>query len=104
MVNLSLNRLRKVRREWLTPSADPGVVVADASGDWSMEPWLESALQSLPARQRAAVALHYLDDLPVAEIANLMHCSTNTVKTHVRRGVAALRTSSALLDHREMTT
>ncbi len=48
------------------------------------------ALLTLPARQRAAIALHYLDDRPVAEIANLLGCSVGSVKTHLSRGRAAL--------------
>jgi len=51
---------------------------------------LRSALLTLPARQRAAIALHYLDDRPVAEIASLLGCSAGTVKTHLARGRAAL--------------
>jgi RNA polymerase sigma factor (sigma-70 family) len=49
-----------------------------------------SALLTLPARQRAAIALHYLDDRPVAEIAALLGCSAGTVKTHLARGRHAL--------------
>ena len=41
------------------------------------------ALLALPVRQRAAIALHYLDDRPVAEIASLLGCSESTVKTHL---------------------
>jgi RNA polymerase sigma-70 factor, ECF subfamily len=51
---------------------------------------VRSALMTLPARQRAAIALHYLDDRPVAEIASLLGCSAGTVKTHLSRGRAAL--------------
>jgi RNA polymerase sigma-70 factor (ECF subfamily) len=51
---------------------------------------VRSALLTLPARQRAAIALHYLDDRPVAEIASLLGCSAGTVKTHLSRGRAAL--------------
>ena len=48
------------------------------------------ALLALPVRQRAAIALHYLDDRPVAEIASLLGCSESTVKTHLARGRQAL--------------
>jgi len=48
------------------------------------------ALLRLPARQRAAIALHYLDDRPVAEIASLLGCSAGAVKTHLARGRQAL--------------
>jgi RNA polymerase sigma factor (sigma-70 family) len=48
------------------------------------------ALLTLPRQQRAVIALHYLDDRPVAEIAALLGCSRGTVKTHLARGRQAL--------------
>lgn len=50
------------------------------------------ALLTLPKQQRAVIALHYLEDRPVAEIATLLGCSEGTVKTHLSRGRAALAT------------
>ena len=38
-------------------------------------------MRALPERQRAAVALHYLDDLPVDEIAEILDVTAGTVKT-----------------------
>lgn len=49
-----------------------------------------SALDSLPLRQRQAVLLYYLADLPVAAVADLMQTSEGTVKTHLSRGRTAL--------------
>jgi RNA polymerase sigma-70 factor (ECF subfamily) len=54
---------------------------------------LRSAMRKLPARQREAVTLHYLADLPVAEVARTMGIGTESAKTHVERGIAALRSS-----------
>jgi RNA polymerase sigma-70 factor (ECF subfamily) len=51
---------------------------------------IRDALMALPPRQRAVVALHYLDDRPVAEIAELLGCSSGTVKTHLARARQAL--------------
>ena len=48
------------------------------------------ALLALPVRQRAAIALYYLEDQPVAEIAALLGCSEPTVRTHLARGRDAL--------------
>jgi RNA polymerase sigma factor (sigma-70 family) len=56
------------------------------------------ALLRLPSRQRAVIALHYLDDQPVVEIAALLGCSPGTVKTHLARGRHAL---AALLGEEE---
>ena len=47
-------------------------------------------LRGLPPRQRDAVTLRYYLDLPIAEIAETLGVSPNSVKTHLRRGLAAL--------------
>ena len=44
---------------------------------------LLAAIAALPPRQRAAVALYYLEDRPVDEIADLMEVSASTVKQHL---------------------
>lgn len=49
------------------------------------------ALRSLPRRQRDSLALRYLLDLGVAEIADTLGVSPNSVKTHLKRGLNALR-------------
>lgn len=41
------------------------------------------AVAGLPPRQRAAVALFYLEDRPVDEVADLMEVSVSTVKQHL---------------------
>ena len=51
---------------------------------------LIAALRELPERQRHALVLHYLADLPVAEIARAMHAAEGTVKVWLHRGRAAL--------------
>ena len=49
-----------------------------------------TALRSLPERQRACLVLRYYQELSIAEIADTVHISTNSVKTHCRRGLASL--------------
>lgn len=41
--------------------------------------------------QRVVVSLYYLEDRPVAEVAQLLELPENTVKTHLSRARAALR-------------
>jgi RNA polymerase sigma-70 factor (ECF subfamily) len=48
------------------------------------------ALRSLPRRQAQSLALHYLEDRPVAEIAEILGCSDSTVKVHLHKGRIAL--------------
>ena len=49
-----------------------------------------AALRSLPERQRACLVLRYYQELSIAEIADTLHLSKNSVKTHCRRGLASL--------------
>ncbi len=56
---------------------------------------LRDALQALPARQRTAIVLRYLCDLPESEIADILDCRPTTVRTLVHRGLADLRTRIA---------
>ena len=46
---------------------------------------LFNAVRRLPDRQRAAVVLRYFDDRSEAEIAEILDCSTGTVKSQLFR-------------------
>jgi DNA-directed RNA polymerase specialized sigma24 family protein len=47
--------------------------------------------QDLPTRQRAAVALRFYDRLSYAQIASSLGCGENAARSHVHRGLVALR-------------
>ena len=47
---------------------------------------LMKQIAQLPAGQRAAIVLHYLEDRPVAEVAEILRCSVATAKVHLHRG------------------
>lgn len=51
---------------------------------------LVAALQCLPRATRETVVLHYIADLPVAELAVTLGCSVDSVKTRLVRGRRAL--------------
>lgn len=53
---------------------------------------LFTLLAGLPRQQRIAMALHYVDDLPVAAIAAAMELSEGAVKFHLHEGRGRLRT------------
>jgi RNA polymerase sigma-70 factor, ECF subfamily len=48
------------------------------------------AVRSLPRRQAQVIALHYLDDLSVAEVARVLGTAEGTVKKHLYEGRRAL--------------
>jgi RNA polymerase sigma-70 factor, ECF subfamily len=52
---------------------------------------IRDALRRLPPRVRAAVVLHHMVGLPVAEVAGALGTSPNTVKTQLRVGLGRLR-------------
>jgi RNA polymerase sigma-70 factor (sigma-E family) len=48
------------------------------------------AVRALPRRQAQVVALTFLDDLEVHEVARVLQCGEATVKTHLHRAKATL--------------
>lgn len=49
------------------------------------------ALAGLTRQQRAVVVLRYVEDLPIAETADILGCSAATVRVQAGRALAALR-------------
>lgn len=54
------------------------------------DPLLRQALMALPDQQRAVIALHYLEDMSVADTARVLGVSDGTVKTQLVRGRSRL--------------
>jgi RNA polymerase sigma factor (sigma-70 family) len=52
---------------------------------------LKLTVRRLPPRMRAALMLHYYNDLSVDETAIALGVSPNTVKTQLRKGLAKIR-------------
>ena len=67
---------------------------ADAGMEDRRDVW--RAVTQLPERQRACVVLRYFEDLPEAEIAELMECSVGTVKSQLHKARARLEKSLAV--------
>jgi RNA polymerase sigma factor (sigma-70 family) len=85
--NLAIGHLRKAKR-WsplLGVRADPRSVPIDDRLD------LDSALLTVSSRQRDALVMRYYLDFSEVEIAGTMGISVSSVKTHLQRGLRALR-------------
>jgi len=54
---------------------------------------LQAALAALPVRQRQVVVMHYIADMPVAEIALAIDAPVGTIKSLLSRARAALSVS-----------
>lgn len=52
---------------------------------------LADALKALPPLRKAAIVLRYYEDLPEAEIAQILDRPLNTVKSDIRRALQTLR-------------
>jgi RNA polymerase sigma-70 factor (sigma-E family) len=63
---------------------DHAQATADRDQIWS---WLAR----LPKAQRAALVLRYYEDLPDAEIAEILGCAVGTVRSSISRALATLR-------------
>ncbi len=86
---LSSRRLRRVS-EHLT-DAPPELPHRDGNDELDGRDALRQVLLRLSPRQRAVVYLRYAEDLPEAQVAELLGCSVGSVKTHASRALAALR-------------
>jgi RNA polymerase sigma-70 factor (sigma-E family) len=91
LVNRSINRWRRRARRPEQALGQHEGVARDHADAVALREVVVEALRALPARQRAAVVLRYLEDLPVADVAAAMGCSDGAVKSHAARGLARLR-------------
>jgi len=91
IVNLSKNHFRHsaVERSYL--ARQPVPVEARADPDVPTYHTLRTALLALPVRQRAAIVLRYYEDLPEAQIAEILGCRPSTVRSLIARGLGTLR-------------
>ncbi len=82
--------LRRVtlRADPVEPPAAPDHAdrAADRDHMWTL-------LAGLPARQRAAVVLRFYEDLSDNEIAEVLGCAVGTVRGHISRALATLRSA-----------
>lgn len=87
-----LDRIRSAEREDRRVRL---VAVTDAAGDTVVDDGpgtaLTSQLAGLPERDRAALVLRYVDDLPVPEVADALGLSVHAAESLLARARARLR-------------
>jgi len=83
---IAVSRWRKARRLVFGGPEDGEGVPAPLENHVA----LVAALQQLPAAQREALVLHYLGDLPIAQIAAQLGVPEGTVKARLSRGRTAM--------------
>ena len=85
VVNACTSHHRRAFRERRT-SASPGSTIVDLGADE-----LFDVLETLPARQHAAIVLRYWHDLDESDIASALGCRPGTVGSLLHRAIARLR-------------
>jgi RNA polymerase sigma factor (sigma-70 family) len=92
-LNLNISRWRRRRRE--IPVPDPGMLAdrpaAGTTDQDPVDPQIMAALLRLPARQRQVIALRLILDLDTSGAAQVLGITPNTVKAHMARALATLR-------------
>ena len=102
---IAFNKARQVMRD-NNRAEEESLEELDADSSWlgrqdagmhqlELDEWLESALSSLSPEHRAVIELTYYEGLHYSEIAVIMGCPENTVKTrmhHARKNLALILT------------
>lgn len=78
--------------ESLFDVGDPGADPQQQSVNRELGQRLSMAISRLPLTQRTAFVMHHVHGMPLEEIAVMMACRVGTVKSHLFRATASLRT------------
>lgn len=97
VVNAAMDgRRRSWRREVPTDTMPDRALsaiggIGDPAAHQATRAELEQVLAEVPPRQRACVVLRYYEDLSIDQVAEVLGCSTGTVKSQTARGLVTLR-------------
>lgn len=95
VINLCRSR---IRRAILERKAPPVTERTHPQSDLHERDEILTAVRALPERQRACVVLRYYEDLSESQIAEILDCSTGTVKSQLHKARAHL---ARLLEERD---
>ena len=90
VVNACRSRFRRQSVERSFLAREHGIATSPAP-ELALDVAVAAALRDLPYRQRAAIALRYLEDLSEEQTAHILRCSPRAVNALVSRALASLR-------------
>lgn len=95
IVGIAYRRALKALRQFGVPHAraEGEIAAADEHSIDEEREWIERALAELPFEQRSVLELSYLMGHSCEEVADIMHCPVNTVKTRMFHAREKLRRS-----------
>jgi RNA polymerase sigma-70 factor, ECF subfamily len=89
LIAVTVNECLTQKRRWLTRlnalRRRPAVETAPPPADSEIHEQVRAAVQKLPPRDRQVIVLHYLEELPVAEIAGMLGLTSNAVDARLHR-------------------
>jgi RNA polymerase sigma factor (sigma-70 family) len=99
--SIALRHLQRKRIPLVESTDDDGCTLVEsvgddfdleaACGDEEIVRHLHVAIETLPPFQRMLLTLHYLDEVPIAEIASITGLASGTIKSHLFRSRLRLR-------------
>ena len=105
MVNtLVSNRRRPARRAEVLRASPPDELVESGEQAVLEHQHVWPLVLALPTRQRAVIVLRYYEDLSEQQIADVLGCSTGSVKSQAHDALASLRRGVARLEKVEGVT
>lgn len=91
IINAHISAWRKSGRHELTVPEMRDTAFTDPADTIVRDDAVWRVCAKLPPRQRAAVVLRFYEDLDYSEISHVLGVGEATVRSHVHRGLAALR-------------
>jgi RNA polymerase sigma factor (sigma-70 family) len=89
--NKAIDLHRTSSRSALPLEALPEPAATADADESELHPTLSAALATLPAKQRGAIAYHYVAELPYAQVAELLGTSEAAARRSAADGIASLR-------------
>jgi RNA polymerase sigma-70 factor (sigma-E family) len=86
-----VGRWRRRGREYAVEALPEPAAAPDPADQTSLRVTLATVLRQLTPRQRAVLVLRFYEDLPEAQVAEILGCSVGTVRSMTSRTLARVR-------------